>query len=308
MSIEFAHKPILVEEIIAALSIASGGIYLDGTLGGGGHTAKMLEKGGIVYGIDRDQDAINHCKERLAGYENFVPVLGNYTDAADLLKQNGVENIDGALLDLGVSSYQLDEPERGFSYMKDGPLDMRMGEDAVKAADIVNSYSDRKLFEILRDYGEEKFAWRIAQAIVKRRAQKPFETTMELVQTITEAMPAFARREAQHPAKRTFQAIRIEANNELGPLQGALEQIVGMLKSKKRLCVITFHSLEDRIVKNTFKTMENPCICPPKAPYCVCGRKPVGTVVTRKPIYPGEAEVEINPRARSAKLRIIEKL
>ncbi|MHB1314414.1 MAG: 16S rRNA (cytosine(1402)-N(4))-methyltransferase RsmH [Christensenellales bacterium] len=308
MSAEFAHKPILADEVIAALQIVPGAVCLDGTLGGGGHTERMLAQGAVVYGIDRDADAISHCRQRFADDDKFHPILGNYTEAAGLLGEKGVEGIDGALLDLGVSSYQLDEPARGFSYMKDGPLDMRMGQDGIKAAEIVNNYSERKLFEILRDYGEEKFAWRIAQAIVKRRTEKRFETTLELAEAIKNAMPAFARREAQHPAKRSFQAIRIEANDELRPLQGALESIAGLLHSGKRLCVITFHSLEDRIVKNTFKSMENPCTCPPKSPYCICGRKPTATVVTRKPIYPGDGEVEENPRARSAKLRIIEKL
>ena len=294
------------------LAIRPEGVYVDGTLGGGGHSAAILERlgpGGRLIGIDRDGDAIAAATARLGGDERFTALRGNFHDAAELLGALGVRRIDGMLLDLGVSSYQLDEGARGFSYHADAPLDMRMDRSqALTARTVVNEYSQEELARVLREWGEENWAVQIARVICDRRRAHPIETTGELVDVIDAAIPAkVRRRDGSHPARRTFQALRIEVNDELGPLKQALEDAARLLSPGGRLCVIAFHSLEDRIVKQTFRTLQNPCVCPPSFPVCVCGRRPLGRQLTGKPITASPEELERNPRARSATLRVFER-
>lgn len=309
---EFKHTSVLFEECIQGLAIKPEGIYVDGTLGGGGHSSGICEKlaeNGTLIGIDRDRDALEAAEKRLTPYKcRKYFVQSNYSDIKDVLGELAIEKIDGALLDLGVSSFQLDNPERGFSYMQDAPLDMRMSQDDdFTAYDVVNRYEGKELTEIIRKYGEERWASRIAEFIVKARKKQPIETTGELVNIIKAAIPAAARRDGPHPAKRTFQAIRIEVNDELGQLERAVDEFCDVLAPGGRLCIITFHSLEDRIVKEIINKRINPCICPKEFPVCVCGK--VGDIQKRsnKPILPSAQELEENPRARSAKLRIAEK-
>lgn len=294
------------------LNIRPDGIYVDGTLGGGGHArgiGERLSEKGLLLGIDRDMDAIAAAGERLKDLEcRKLLVNSTYAEIDSVLEENGIGGIDGALLDIGVSSFQLDNPERGFSYMHDAPLDMRMNrDDSFTAYDVVNGYDKRELTDIIRKYGEEKWASRIAEFIVRERKTKRINTTGELVEIIKKAIPAGARREGPHPAKRTFQAIRIEVNSELDQLREAIDKFCDVLNPGGRLCIITFHSLEDRIVKETFNRRLNPCTCPPEFPVCVCGKVSDVNKVTGKPIVPSEEELETNPRARSAKLRVIEK-
>lgn len=309
---EFKHTSVLLEECIEGLNIKSNGIYVDGTLGGAGHSSeivKRLEAPGRLVGIDQDEDAIKHSSKRLEEYENLVTLVrDNYVNTPTILKNLGIEGVDGILLDLGVSSYQLDNEERGFSYRFDTKLDMRMDQRAsLSAYEIVNEYSEMELFRVIRDYGEDKFAKNIAKHIVQRRSEKPIETTFELNEIIKAAIPARMRQEGGHPSKRTFQAIRIECNRELEVLKESIDGLIDALNPNGRLCIITFHSLEDRIVKNAFRTAANPCVCPPSFPVCVCGRVSRGYVITGKPILPSEQEYESNPRSKSAKLRIFEK-
>ena len=309
---EFKHTSVLPEESVDNLSIKSNGIYVDGTTGGGGHSrliADKLSSEGRLIAIDRDKDALDAANRNLKDVKCRVDfVHSNYTEIKSVLNNLNISKIDGALLDLGVSSFQLDNEQRGFSYMKDAPLDMRMdAEDDFSAEDVVNVYSEIDLARVIREYGEEKWASRIAKFIVKERQSGRIETTGQLVEIIKSAIPAGARREGPHPAKRTFQAIRIEVNDELKGLEDAVENFMDVLEVEGRFCVITFHSLEDRIVKNKFKDRENPCICPPEFPVCVCGRKPDIKIITKKPILPAEEEIEMNPRSRSAKLRCVEK-
>lgn len=310
---EFIHKSVLFDECMEGLNIKPDGIYVDGTLGGGGHSSGICEKlgpDGILIGIDRDRDALDAASKRLEQYDcQKYFVQSNYSDIAQVLDDLGIDKIDGALLDLGVSSFQLDNPERGFSYMNDAPLDMRMSQDDdFTAWDVVNGYDQKELTRIISKYGEERWASRIADFIVKAREDKPLESTFELVDVIKKAIPASARRTGPHPAKRTFQAIRIEVNDELGQLERAVEEFCQVLAPKGRLCIITFHSLEDRIVKEIFNNRANPCTCPKEFPICVCGNKADIKKVTGKPVIPSEAELEENPRARSAKLRIAQKI
>ena len=307
---EFKHIPVMLEPCMELLGLDRhpDGVFVDGTLGGGGHTQEILSRTrGKVLGIDRDWEALRAAGERLAPFgDRFVPLHGNYANIASLLHEAGYESMDGMLMDLGVSSYQLDNPERGFSFHTDAPLDMRMDQTAPLTAEIVlNTYSEKELARIISLYGEEKWAVRIAKFIV---AARPLHTTMDLVRVIDAAVPAAERRKVSHPARRTFQAIRIEVNSELSLLEPALRDAVSCLKPGGRLVVITFHSLEDRIVKQTFHNLQYPCTCPPKAPVCICGKKPQGFVVTRKPVLPTEEECEINPRSHSAKVRAFEKI
>lgn len=308
---EFKHVSVLLNECLDALNIKDDGIYVDCTLGGAGHSSHILQrlsKDGLLVGIDQDTDALKAAGERLKEYENKKLVHNNFHNIDSILEELAIPKVDGILMDLGVSSYQLDEGERGFSYMKDAPLDMRMNrEREFSAYDIVNSYSMEDLWRIIRDYGEEKFAKRIAEFIVNRREEKPIETTLELVDIIKAAIPAKARREGPHPAKRTFQAIRIEVNGELEILNKAIEDGVNRLNKGGRMAIITFHSLEDRIVKLKFRDLANPCTCPKEFPICVCGKKPLVKLISRKAIEPSKEEVEENPRSRSAKLRVIER-
>ena len=309
---EFKHRSVLLNETIDNLKIKSGGIYLDGTLGGGGHSyeiASRLGSGGRLVGIDQDGAAIEAAGERLSPFRDRVTIVReNYSNAKEVLKGLGIERVDGILLDLGVSSYQLDTLERGFSYKYDTALDMRMDtRQELSARDIVNGYTEGELFGIIRDYGEDRFAKNIAKHIVRARQEKPIETTGELNEIIRAAIPAKMRQTGGHPSKRTFQAIRIACNRELDVLEDTLEDLADCLNPGGRLCIITFHSLEDRIVKTAFRSWENPCICPPDFPVCVCGRKPKGKVVTRKPVLPGEEEMASNARSKSAKLRVFEK-
>lgn len=306
---EFKHIPVMLEPCMELLGLDRhpDGVFVDGTLGGGGHTQEILSRTrGKVLGIDRDWEALRAAGERLAPFgDRFVPLHGNYANIASLLHEAGYDSMDGMLMDLGVSSYQLDNPERGFSFHTDAPLDMRMDQTAPLTAEIVlNTYSEKELARIISLYGEEKWAVRIAKFIV---AARPLHTTMDLVRVIDAAVPAAERRKVSHPARRTFQAIRIEVNSELSLLEPALRDVVSCLKPGGRLVVITFHSLEDRIVKQTFHNLQYPCTCPPKAPVCICGKKPQGFVVTRKPVLPTEEECEINPRSHSAKVRAFEK-
>lgn len=307
----FEHTSVLLEETIEGLRVKSDGIYVDGTLGGGGHSkeiAKRLGDGGRLIGIDQDEAAIVAAGKRLEEFGDKVTIVrSNYRNTKEVLLSLDISGIDGMMLDLGVSSYQLDTKERGFSYRFDTPLDMRMDlRQNFSARDIVNDYSEMELFRVIRDYGEDKFARNIARHIVLARQKKPIETTGELNEIIKAAIPARMRETGGHPSKRTFQAIRIECNRELEVLKDSLEELIDLLNPGGRLCVITFHSLEDRIVKTAFKNAENPCICPPSFPVCVCGRVSRGRVIG-KPILPGEEELSKNPRSKSAKLRIFEK-
>ncbi len=308
---EFNHKPVLFEESVDSLDIKAGGIYLDGTLGGAGHSLGILGKldRGTLIGIDQDEYALKVAGERLkqanTGRDNkLVLIHGNFRNMVELLKMQGLTQVDGILLDIGVSSFQLDEGTRGFSYQQDAPLDMRMDvSKRLDAAAIVNTYGEKEIRDIISDYGEENWAARIASFIARAREESPIETTGQLVDIIKAAIPAQARREGPHPAKRTFQALRIAVNDELGALKDALDSAVRLLNPGGRISVITFHSLEDRIVKNEFQAREKPCTCPPSFPVCVCGRQPELKVLTRKPVLPSEEELEANPRSRSAKLR-----
>ena len=311
MEKDYGHQPVLLEECLQALAIKPEGTYLDGTLGRAGHTLEILRRlrGGRVVGIDRDLAAIEAARERLAAYSGRVTLLhGNFRDLGDILREAGVSGLDGMLFDLGVSSPQLDEPRRGFSYMHDAPLDMRMDEtETLDAFQVVNTWSGEELRRILYEYGEERYAPRIAQAVVRRRQEKPIRTTGELAEVIRSAMPAAALREKQHPAKRSFQAIRIAVNGELEALPPMLEAAVDNLAPGGRLAVITFHSLEDRIVKQAMRALATGCTCPPEFPVCVCGKQPKLRLVTRKPVVSSREELERNPRARSAKLRVAER-
>lgn len=310
---EFQHKSVLLQECIDALNIRPDGIYLDGTLGGAGHSsqiARRLTEGGRLIGVDRDRTALAAAKERLAPYADRVTLVhSNFAEIDAILDSLGIPAVDGMLFDLGVSSPQLDDASRGFSYMADAPLDMRMDKDDVLTAGaVVNTWPQGELRRILYDYGEERYAPQIAAAICRAREKAPVETTLELVDIIRSAMPAQALREKQHPAKRSFQAIRIAVNDELGAVSRMMQAAVGRLNPGGRLAVITFHSLEDRIVKSEMQQAARGCTCPPEFPVCVCGKKPLVKLVTRKPIVSGPAELEENPRARSAKLRVAEKL
>ncbi len=324
---ELLHRPVLADEVLEGVNIKAAGVYADGTLGGAGHScgiAERLGKDGLLIGIDRDRDAIEAAGKRLAdlqeklwnepdpdgkGVFRYQLVQSNYSDIKSVLADLGIAGLDGALLDLGVSSFQLDNPERGFSYMQDAPLDMRMsGDESFTAEDVVNGYSREDLTRVIKDYGEERWASRIAEFIVKERQKEPITTTFQLVDIIKRAMPAAARREGPHPAKRTFQALRIEVNGELDHLRQAVEDFTDVMNPGGRLAIISFHSLEDRIVKEYFQKRLNPCICPPNFPVCVCGRTADIRKVNSKLIVAGPEELEENPRSRSAKLRIIEKL
>lgn len=307
---EFHHISVLLNECIEELNIKPDGIYVDGTMGGGGHSleiAKRIGTGRLIC-IDQDPNAHEAAGKRLAEHKDKITfVRDNFGNIAHILDELGIEKIDGMLMDIGVSSHQLDEAERGFSYQQDAPLDMRMNPDRpFSAYNVVNEYSEDELDRVIFTYGEERWARRIAQFIVKEKEAKPIETTGELVDIIKKAVPKGARKDGPHPAKRTFQAIRIEVNGELDVLQKAIDDVSERLNEGGRLCIITFHSLEDRIVKDAFRKQENPCICPPQFPVCVCGKKPLGRVVTRKPILPSKEELEMNPRSRSAKLRVLE--
>ena len=310
---EFQHKSVLLQECIDALNIRPDGIYLDGTLGGAGHSsqiARRLTEGGRLIGVDRDRTALAAAKERLAPYADRVTLVhSNFAEIDAILDSLGIPAVNGMLFDLGVSSPQLDDASRGFSYMADAPLDMRMDkDDALTAGEVVNTWPQGELRRILYDYGEERYAPQIAAAICRAREKAPVETTLELVDIIRSAMPAQALREKQHPAKRSFQAIRIAVNDELGAVSRMMQAAVGRLNPGGRLAVITFHSLEDRIVKSEMQQAARGCTCPPEFPVCVCGKKPLVKLVTRKPIVSGPAELEENPRARSAKLRVAERL
>lgn len=308
----FNHKSVLLTETVSSLHIKPDGIYVDGTLGGGGHAyevCKNLSNKGKFVGIDQDADAIAAAGERLAKFKDILNIVrDNYVNIQNVLSDLKIEKVDGIYLDLGVSSYQLDTPERGFSYRENAKLDMRMdNRKEMTARDIVNEYSESELYRIIRDYGEDRFAKNIAKHIVRYRENKTIETTDELTEIIKAAIPAKIRMTGGHPSKRTFQAIRIELNEELEVLKNSIETMVDLLNPGGRLSIITFHSLEDRIVKNIFREMESPCICPKNFPVCVCGRKPKGKVITRKAILPSEEELEENSRAKSAKLRVFEK-
>lgn len=308
---EFNHTSVLLNECIEGLNIKPDGIYVDGTMGGAGHSsviAKALKTGRLV-GIDQDEDAIKASTERLAQFGDRVTIVrDNYVNTVSVLENLGIDGIDGMLLDLGVSSFQLDNEQRGFSYRFDTPLDMRMDQrNPLSAAVIVNEYSESELFHVIRDYGEEKFAKNIAKHIVLQRAIKPIETTFELNEIIRNSIPAKMRADGGHPSKRTFQAIRIECNRELEVLEQSIDGIIDSLNPGGRFVIITFHSLEDRIVKNAFRKAANPCTCPPSFPVCVCGNVSKGRVVTNKPILPSEEELLTNPRSKSAKARIFEK-
>lgn len=307
----FSHVSVLLKECIDGLKVKPNGVYVDGTLGGGGHSFQILQllDSGKLIGIDQDTDALNAAHARLKIFEEkFVPVHSNFSKIVQVLDDLNIEKFDGMLMDLGVSSYQLDEAERGFSYMNDGLLDMRMNQEDTKTAYVVvNTYSERELTDVISNYGEENWANRIAKFIIADRAIKPIETTFELVETIKKAIPAGARKDGPHPAKRTFQAIRIEVNNELKIIEQTIFDAVGRLNKGGRIAVITFHSLEDRIVKNAYKTLAQGCVCPPEFPICICNEKPKVKIITKKPILPSDEEIEANPRARSAKLRVVEK-
>lgn len=309
---DFEHIPVLLNEVIEGLKIRPDGIYADGTVGGGGHSCEIaarLSDQGRLIGIDRDEDAVRAAGERLSVYGNRAQVVrGNYLDMTEILDGLGIHGVDGILLDLGVSSHQFDDAERGFSYRNDAPLDMRMDRrDELTAYNVVNDYTEAELFRVIRDYGEDRFAKNIAKHIVLERARKPIETTAELSGIVKASIPARMREGGGHPAKKTFQAIRIEVNRELDIIRDSIDRLIDLLNPGGRLCIITFQSLEDKIVKQAFRTAADPCICPKDFPVCVCGRKSKGRVITRKAITAGEAELEHNNRAHSAKLRIFEK-
>ena len=309
---EFQHKSILLNECMEGLSIKEDGIYVDGTLGGGGHSFHILERlgeRGRLIGIDQDEDAIKAATKRLEAFANKVTIVrDNYEHFQTILSTLSIPKVDGILLDLGVSSYQFDEADRGFSYRFDAPLDMRMDRrQDFTAKDLINNYSEQELYHIIRDYGEDKFARNIAKHIVKEREKKPIETTFELSEIISHAIPMKMRVQGGHPAKKTFQAVRIALNREIEVLEESIDGMINALKPEGRLCIISFHSLEDRIVKKAFRTAEDPCICPKDFPICTCGRKSLGRVISKKAIIPSDLEMEENPRARSAKLRIFER-
>lgn len=306
---EFKHTSVLLEETIENLQVKPDGVYVDGTLGGGGHSyriASALHEGGRLIGIDQDEAAIEAAGQRLMPYQDRVTLIrDNYCNAVQALRQIGIEKVDGIVLDLGVSSFQLDNSERGFSYRYDTPLDMRMDlRQSLTAKDIINQYTEMELYRIIKDYGEEQFAKNIAKHIVKARTDKPVETTGELNEIIRAAIPAKMRAVGGHPSKRTFQAVRIECNRELEVLRDSLDSLIDLLNPGGRICIITFHSLEDRIVKTAFRRNENPCTCPPDFPVCVCGQVSKGKVITRKPVLPTKEELAVNKRAGSAKLRV----
>ncbi|HQL37499.1 MAG TPA: 16S rRNA (cytosine(1402)-N(4))-methyltransferase RsmH [Bacillota bacterium] len=310
---DFEHTPVLLNETLEYLDPKPGGVYIDGTLGGAGHSSEIIKRivpGGKLLGIDQDSNAIDAAKRRLEAYkDNVVIVRDNFRNIKAIALQKGFKEVDGILLDIGVSSHQLDEKERGFSYMHDGPLDMRMDtESSLNASDIVNNISEQELIRILRDYGEEKWAVRIAKFIAEERKNSRIDTTFKLVDIIQRAIPAAARRDGGHPAKRTFQALRIAVNDELQVLEEALIDAARLLKPGGRLVVITFHSLEDRIVKKIFNNMEKPCTCPPQLPVCACGKEPLLRVITKKPVTAGEEELKTNTRSKSAKLRAAERV
>ena len=309
---EFNHISVLLNETVDNLNVREGKIYVDGTLGGGGHSYEILKRmngNGRLIGIDQDAAAIQAAGERLSEFKDAVTIVrDNYCNMKQALNNLGIDKVDGIVLDLGVSSYQLDTVERGFSYREDASLDMRMDQRQLQTAkDIVNQYSEMELYKIIRDYGEDKFAKNIAKHIVRARQEKEIETTLELAEIIKAAIPMKIRATGGHPAKRTFQAIRIELNHELDVLRNTLDDMMELLNEDGRLCIITFHSLEDRIVKNSFRDAENPCDCPPNFPVCVCGKKSKGRVISIKPILPSEEELEINKRSKSAKLRVFER-
>lgn len=308
MNNDFYHLPVLLDEVLAGLDIKPDGVYIDGTCGGGGHSDQIAKRlsGGTLVGIDRDPDAVKAASERLAPY-GFKVAKGNYSDITGIAHENGISAADGILLDLGVSSHQLDTEERGFSYHGNAPLDMRMSQEGQTAADLVNTLAEEELSRILFEYGEEKFSRRIAGEIVRRRADKPIETTGELADIVGSSVPAKFKRD-KNPCRKTFQALRIAVNCEFEHLDRGLDEAFELLKTGGRLCVITFHSLEDRIVKQRFASFCKGCICPPDFPQCVCGRTPRGRLVNRKPVEASPDELERNPRSRSAKLRVIEKL
>lgn len=308
------HTPIMLREVLELMAPEKRRATVDGTLGGGGHSEGILERlprEGVHFGIDRDEEAIAAAGERLKAFPNFHPLHGNFFRMKDILPlaEYGLSSVDGILLDLGVSSHQLDDGSRGFSYNTEAPLDMRMDKSApLSAFEVVNTYDTERLARVIRDYGEERFSYRIAKRIAEEREKAPIETTTQLAEIVKNAIPAAARRDGPHPARRTFQAIRIEVNSELAGLENALRDAVDLLSPDGVLAVITFHSLEDRIVKNLFRELKNPCTCPPSAPVCICGKKPVVEILTNKPITADEEELASNPRSRSAKLRAVRKL
>lgn len=308
---EFKHVSVMLKETVDGLDVKEGGTYVDCTLGGGGHSFEILTRlnnTGRLIGIDQDKEALAAAGERLKNFSNVTYVHSNFERVKEIINEYSPEGVDGILADLGVSSYQFDNPERGFSYRFDAPLDMRMDKDnTLTAYEIVNGYSENEIFRIIRDYGEDKFAKNIAKHICQRRAEKAIETTFELNEIIKAAIPAKFREKGGHPSKKTFQALRIECNRELEVLENTLDDMIDCLKPGGRLSIITFHSLEDRAVKNNFRNNENPCTCPPNFPVCVCGKKSKGTVITRKPIVATEEELEVNSRSQSAKLRVFEK-
>jgi 16S rRNA (cytosine1402-N4)-methyltransferase len=313
MSGEFRHIPVLLDETLTLLAPERGGTFVDGTLGGGGHAEAVLARlpqSGKLIGIDRDWEAVRAAEERLTAYgERFTALHGNFFEMKQLLAEADVTEVNGILLDLGVSSYQLDTQERGFSYKIDAPLDMRMDQGApLSAYDVVNGYAPEEIARVLWEYGEERFSRRIADFIARARAERPIETTVELADIVRQAIPAKFRNEPQHPARRTFQAIRIEVNSELRGLDRAVESACDLLQKGGRMCIITFHSLEDRIVKQAFRRFENPCTCPPSAPICICGKQPKAKILTNKPLTCSDREAERNPRSMSAKLRCIQKI
>jgi len=309
---EFKHKSVLLQECIDGLNIRKNKIYVDGTLGGAGHSkeiAKKLENTGMLIGIDRDEEALQVAKDRLKEFSNIKYVHDNHDNIKQILEQNDIDGVDGILLDLGVSSYQIDEASRGFSYMKEASLDMRMDKtQTLTAEEVVNTYKEEELARIIYEYGEEKFSRQIARKICEERTQNKIETTKQLVEIIEKAIPVYAKNKEGHPAKRTFQAIRIEVNNEIQPLYDTVMNSIKALNSGGRLCIITFHSLEDRAVKNAYTDALGKCTCPKELPYCVCNKETLGKIITKKPILPTEQETEENSRSRSAKLRIFEKI
>lgn len=312
---EFRHRSVLLEETIEGLKVRPDGIYLDGTLGGGGHSSEILRRlqSGHLIGVDQDEEALAAAGKRLLEVDEegkrFTLIRDNYCNAKEAVRALGYEGADGIVLDLGVSSWQLDNAERGFSYRYDAPLDMRMDtRQTLTARDIVNDYSENALYQVIRDYGEEQFAKNIAKHIVQARQKGPIETTGQLNELISAAIPAKIQKKGGHPSKRTFQALRIECNRELEVLKNSIDGLIGLLNPGGRICIITFHSLEDRIVKTAFRRNENPCTCPPDFPVCVCGKKSKGKVITRKPILPSQEELENNSRSKSAKLRVFERV